>query len=148
MKTLLTGVVIVTLALLLNGCGSREVRSVPPGLSLESVTIVDRQVRVNLLVENRNDHLIMLQSADLIMRLGETVLFENASPRTLEIDPRGRESLQMMLNVNFDGLDQLQRIETSQAYELEGKLQFENLRDYPLRLRGFLHPVPGQPGRF
>ena len=82
------------------------------------------------------------------MMLDDTALFEHASPTTLEVDPRGRELLQMRLNAQFEGLDRLNNIETSQAYRLEGELQFEELRDYPVRLRGFLHPVPGQPGRY
>ena len=130
------------------GCGTPQINSAPPGLSLESVTVVDRQLQINLMIENRNDDSIFLEAVDLQMVLGDTPLFEHASPRTLEIDPRGREALELVLNANYDGLEILNAIETSQVYRLEGKLEFSDIRDYPVRLRGFLHPVPGQPGRY
>ena len=148
MKTTAAILPLLLFVLLLSACGPREIRTVPPGLVLESVTIVDQQVQLNLLIENRNDIVVGLQAANLRMSFDETMLFETEWSTSLDLDPRGRESLRITIDAEAEGLALLQSTETARAYELRGLLQFEDLQDFPVNLRGFLHPVPGQPGRY
>ena len=148
MKTASILLLLLLSTVFLIGCGAREVRSIPPGVSLESVTIIDQRIELNLLIENRNDHVIVLHTSDLRMSFEDTQLFETVWSSTLDIDPRGRESLRITTDADSEGLDLLQGTETARAYRLRGLLQFEDLSSYPLNLRGFLHPVPGQPGRY
>lgn len=148
MKSVSLFILLLLSIVVLNGCGPREVRAVPPGVSLESVAVVDRRIEINLLIENRNDHVIVLHTSDVQMAFDDTLLFETVSSGSLDIGPRGRESLRIATEAYGEGLELLQSTETARAYQLRGLLEFEDLRSYPLNLRGFLHPVPGQPGRY
>ncbi|MEM1080605.1 MAG: hypothetical protein AAGH65_03400 [Pseudomonadota bacterium] len=132
----------------ISACGPIKIDSVPPGLALESVSIETSGIELNLLIENRNDSAILVTYAELSLELEGTPIINAQGTVNLDISPRGRESLSITLPPEPGGEQALQRIDRSARYQLMGRLEFQSLDRHEIEVRGFLHPVPGQPGRY
>jgi len=146
-QSMLMAIVLINVAAL-TACSTVRVDSVEPGIDLESLTIQPSGLEINLLVENRNDQPILLQATALELSLDDRVILDLTAPLNLQIGPRGRESLVLTTTPKPGGQQALEAIEQSAAYRMVGRLEFESLRTYRLEQEGFLHPVPGQPGRY
>lgn len=147
-------IVSLTAVCLLCACamGPREIRLEPPSLQVESLRVEDGKVHFRLLVHNRNDHVIYLSEAAVAMRIDGAELFNAAWQLDLDMGPRGRElvsldatAMQAAAELLSDGAP------TSPAgvpFELSAEIVIADMRDAEIGQRGFLHPVPGQPGEF
>ncbi|NKI34925.1 LEA type 2 family protein [Wenzhouxiangella sp. XN79A] len=142
----------VGLLLTLAGCGPVEVRSAPPGSDLDGVRIDGDTLVLRVLVVNRNDVPLALTGAALEVTLGSQTLEPQEWPLALVIGPRSREAVELRLAASdavLGAFEALQRGERQPlAYELSGRWTSEGSRDGRIQRSGFLHPVPGRPGRF
>jgi len=148
MKRIQAVFLLLSMTVLLTACGTIPITSVAPSIALESVEVDDQDLILNLLIENRNDNTIFLTSAQLALFLEDTLVFDVIWSTSLDISPRGRESIIVSVEAEPAGIEALQSIKTSGAYQLEGELEFESLNKHSVEVRGFLHPVPGQAGRY
>jgi len=132
--------------------GPREIRLEPPSLQVENLSIKDGTVYFRLLVHNRNDHVLYLSEAAVEMRIDGTELFDAAWQLDLDIGPRGRELVSLDTPARPAAASILsargQAGDTGVPFELASEFVIENMRDSEISQKGFLHPVPGQPGEF
>lgn len=144
----------VALGLLMGlaACGPIEVRRAPPGSDLDGITVDGETLILKLLVDNRNDVPLTLSGAQLALTLDGVELEPRDWPMNLEIGPRGREALDLRLPASGAALGLLGELDdgdrTSLRYALEGELLIADGRDARVDRNGFLHPVPGRPGRY
>ncbi|MBS3822546.1 MAG: hypothetical protein KGY53_01465 [Wenzhouxiangellaceae bacterium] len=132
--------------------GSMEVRLEPPALQVESLRIENDRVHFRLLVHNRNDHELLLQSAAMSMRIGNAELFDAAWELDLDIGARGRELVRLDAPAMPIGAEILTGLGaspgTSVEFELSSNIAIDGQRDAETVQEGFLFPVPGQAGQF
>lgn len=153
MNLLKRGLLLATVCALA-GCsaGPRQIRLEPPTLLVESLRIEDDLVHFRLLVHNRNDHNLNLESAAMAMRVDDAELFNAAWELDLDIGPRGRELLSLdapAMPIAAEILLALgQSHRANERFELSSEIVIEGQRDAKTVQEGFLHPVPGQPGHF
>ena len=154
MKAPRVAIAAVVLCALLAGCstGPRKVRAEPPGLQVENLAVEPPQVELGLILHNRNDHPITVTGARLTMRVEGELLLEEDWPLALDIGPRLRERVRREASARSDAVRRLENImaerDASIAFLLTGELRIDGVDDTDRSLRGYLHPVPGQPGRF
>ena len=132
--------------------GPRKVRSEPPGLQVENLALERSRVELGLILHNRNDHPIAVTGAQLTMRVEGELLFEENWTLALDIGPRLRERVRLDAAAGEDAVGRLKEIaaerDASISYRLTGELRIDGADDSERSVRGFLHPVPGQPGQF
>jgi hypothetical protein len=132
--------------------GPREIRLEPPSLQVENLRIHDGMVHFRLLVHNRNDHALYLSQAAVAMRIDGTELFNAAWQLDLDMGPRGRELVSLDAPAMPAAAEILltlaQSGRTNVPFELSSDIVIENMRNAEIGQKGFLHPVPGQPGEF
>ncbi|MGK7294928.1 MAG: LEA type 2 family protein [Candidatus Wenzhouxiangella sp. M2_3B_020] len=142
------------LCALLAACstGPRKVRSEPPGLQVENLALEPSRVELGLILHNRNDHPITVTGAQLTMRVEGELLLDEDWPLALDIGPRLREHVRLEASARGDAVRRLENImaerDASIAFRLTGELRIDGIDDSGRSVRGFLHPVPGQPGQF
>lgn len=145
-------VTLMLLLLLLAGCGPVEVRSAPPGTELEGLAVDDGALVLRLFVDNRNDVPMQLSSANLSLELDGQSIGARDWPLTLQIGARNREPIELRLPATGAALGLLGELESGERrslpYRLEGRLAIDGQRDARIERDGFLHPVPGRPGRY
>ena len=146
-------VALLALVLLgLTGCGPAEVRSAPPGSDLDGVRVEGGMLVLRMIVINRNDVPLSLTGAALEVTLGRETLEPKQWPLSLDLGPRNREAVELQLPATesvLRALDALERGEREPLpYELVGRWTLAQGGDDRIRRNGFLHPVPGRPGRF
>lgn len=145
---------LLTAACLLGACaaGAGKIRLEPPSIQVESLRIEDDTVYFRLLVHNRNDHVLYLSEATVTMRIDGSELFNAAWQLDLDMSPRGRE----LISLDAPAMQAAAKIlpgpgpsnTTGVPFELSAELVFGDMRNAEVDQRGFLHPVPGQPGEF
>lgn len=132
--------------------GAREIRLQPPSIQVESLRIEDGVVHFRLLVHNRNDHVLYLSEAAVAMRIDGTELFNAAWQLDLDMGPRGRELVSLDAEATPAATTILAALgdsgEDSVSFELSSEIVIDGQRDAEIGQKGFLHPVPGQPGEF
>lgn len=155
-KTLL---MLLALALL-SGCGSgsREVRGELPLVTLDGLERQGEQITLQLGLRNINDRPLQLNEVQLRLLFGTDELVQLTHAPDFEIGPRGRDVLRLRGTGQAAGLSRLDQLEpepgtrTAQARSIAWRMQVsltdERGRTRDTEITGFLHPVPGQPGRF
>lgn len=132
--------------------GLRKVKSEPPGLQVENLALAASRVELGLILHNRNDHPITVTGAQLTMRVEGELLLDEDWPLTLDIGPRLREHVRLEASARSNAVRRLEDItverDASIAFRLTGELRIDGINDSERSMRGFLHPVPGQPGHF
>lgn len=153
MNHFIRGAVAVAVCILA-GCasGPREIRLEPPTLLVESLRVEDGMAYFRLLVHNRNDHDLFLESAAIAMRIDDAELFNAAWQLDLDIGPRGRELVSLDAPAFPIAAEVLSALGQSSGanvrFAMSSEIAIEGQRDAEIRQDGFLHPVPGQPGHF
>lgn len=137
----------------LAGCsGVGLVDNAPPGLDLETVSVARGDVMLKLLIENRNDHELLLTGIELTMMLDGLEIESRYWPLNMDIGPRNRESIDVALPATEELLERLARLDDgslmSLPYQLDGELRVQESKNTRIDRRGFLHPVPGRPGHY
>jgi len=137
------------------GCltGADEVQGFAPRIELEALHIGDGgQAELVVLLLNPNDHPVFIESALLVLRLGGEVLFERNARLDLDVGAQNRERVRLEAGAGSGALARLRGLDDTPnanlAYELLSDLVLVGQRDARARVEGFLHPVPGQPGRY
>jgi len=138
--------------LFLAACGPVQVRSAPPGTDLDGLVLEGDTLVLRLLVDNRNDVPLALAGARLRLTLDSIEVEAREWPLDLVIGPRNREAIVLRLPASgavqgtLAELDEGRR--ASLPYSLVGELRIADKRDAKIDRTGFLHPVPGRPGRY
>ena len=142
----------VMLLLAVGGCGPMQVRSAPPGTELDGLTVDGETLVLRLLIDNRNDIPMPLTGARMVLTLDRLELEPREWPLTLVVGPRNREALELRLPASGAALGTLGEIDSGERsslpYTLIGQLRIDEGRDARINRTGYLHPVPGRPGRY
>ena len=141
------------LVLIASGCGGvRGISGADPFVHLDSLARDGMNLTVELLVSNLNDQPLHLSGARLQARLDDKTLFMSQWPLDVEIAARGRERIRLEVTGGLAGLEALDELtggaRVSLPYRLDGELFHDRGRSTEVDRRGFLHRVPGQPGRY
>ncbi|TVS12009.1 MAG: hypothetical protein EA419_06325 [Wenzhouxiangella sp.] len=150
------------LAISISACasGPRQVRGELPLVSVDSLTRHNGEITLLLAFRNVNDRAFPLNDIGIDMRLNEAKLVDTAHTPGIEISARSREVVRVRIPALAPGLAVLDQIAggspadedrpglVSAAWQLELTLIDERGRSRETEASGFLHPVPGQPGRF
>ncbi len=145
---------LLALVLLIAGCqsGPRQIRGEAPLVSLESVHLGQGAASLQVAIRNVNDSRLELPEVKLNLSLDEREIAGlDLVPVDLSVAPRGREVIAFEVDLDnasrelFNELARGQRNNLAWGMELvldppRGRMRSE--------ANGFLHPVPGQPGRF
>lgn len=144
----------MTAAGLIGACasGPGQIRLEPPSLQVESLRVDEGTVYFRLLLHNRNDHDIFLSEANVGMRIDGSELFSDTWQLDLDVGPRGRELVSLDAPARQEAADLLSTAGSSGAggmpFELAAEILMDSMRNAEISVKGFLHPVPGQPGTF
>lgn len=144
----------VAATVLLAACGSgpRVITGAAPGVLLESLDTNSGNVRLRLIATNHNDRSMHLHHLRLHAEVDGADLFDREWPLDLDIGARGRERLNLETAALEAGLEKLRTLPESNrmriSYRLRGEATFDRNRVDAIDRSGFLHPVPGRPGRF
>ncbi|MGY6554067.1 MAG: hypothetical protein ACXIUM_06055 [Wenzhouxiangella sp.] len=152
--------VLLGLVLVLSACGGgpREVRGELPLITLEGLERQADQIHLQLGLRNVNDRPMPLGEVTLSLSVGGVPLTQLTHAPDFEIGARGREILNLRGAGLAEGLQRLDELEPqpgansetprSLAWQMQISLSDERGRSRDSEASGFLHPVPGQPGRF
>ena len=147
---------------LLTACasGPRQVRGELPLVALDGLERQGDRITLLLGLRNINDSALPLTEVEVRLRIDGVSLITVAYAPNFESGPRGREVLTLRGTGEPAGLELLDRFDpnigtesghqvlTSIAWTMEVDLGDERGRTRTAEASGFLHPVPGQPGRF
>lgn len=148
--------------LLLSACGSgtRAVRGELPLVTLDGLERQGEQVSLQLGLRNINDQALELNEVQVRLYIdGQPLLVLTHAP-DFAIGPRGREVLRLDGPGQENGLERLDQLDPvtaatrnqsprrSVGWHMELVLTDQRGRIRETEASGFLHPVPGQPGRF
>ncbi len=142
------------LSLLVLACQAnpRQVRGEPPLISLENLILNTHSATLQVAVRNVNDRRLELASVQLNLVLDQRQAANvDLVPINLGIPSRGRDVFDIEVELDPASRQLLTDLTQDQRNNLAWQLE---LVFDPPRARqraeasGFLHPVPGQPGRF
>lgn len=142
------------LIILLAGCqsGPRQISGEAPLISLESVHVKEAAATLQVAVRNINDRRLELSEVKLNLSLDQhEIAGQGPVSVDLSVAPRGREVIGFDVTLDPASLQLFEDLAQGKRNNLAW--QMELVVDPPRgRMRseasGFLHPVPGQPGRF
>lgn len=146
---------LLALAMLVACSGQpRQISGQLPLVSLDGLGLDGELVQFDLGIRNINDRPLELTSLFLQLELdGQRVTGRDQRRLDLSVAARGREVVRLESSVDVHGRRLLEALgageRMSLAYRLE--LEFDGQRQRELNdtiIRGFLHNVPGQPGRY
>ena len=140
--------------------GSRQVSGELPLVTLEGLERQNEQITLLLGLRNINDRTLPLTEVKVELSSGDDQIVTARHQPDFEIGPRGREVFSLRASGEPAGLALLDRFSPG-AGERNGReqpgpinwtmqvhLTDDRGRTRTTEARGFLHPVPGQPGRF
>lgn len=137
------------------GCASnsRMVSGQPPLVDLESLEQRGDLLLIDLRIRNLNDQRLDSPIRHIRLSLdGQTAILDQAAPQALNIPARGREIVRLTATADSATQEALAALsqERGQSLPYQLTLTFEGRRASrtPVEQSGFLHPVPGQAGRF
>lgn len=137
-------------SILLNACGTRQIRDLPPLVRLSQIELDGDQQGVWIRIENPNDIPFQAEQVDLALELGETGELFYMGAADVDIVPRSAEEVRLDLQLESAQQEALQALsgQAGLSWALEGKLPQLEGRDWPFRSRGVIYPVPGRPGLY
>lgn len=142
------------------GSGSRQVRGELPLVTLDALERQGERITLFVGLRNINDGPLPLGEVEVRLRIDGVGLVSVVQAPEIEIGPRGREVLTLRGRGDAEGLTVLDRLDPRSAgangpsalnnlsWHMELRLADERGRSRTAEISGFLHPVPGQPGRF
>ena len=147
---------------LVSACASspRQVRGELPLVTLDGLQREDDQVILSLGLRNINDQALPLSELEVRLSVGGGLLLNVVHLPDFEIGPRGREVLTLRGRGDAAGLQVLERLESaagrgtdqglasSTDFAMTVRLANARGRSRTAEVSGFVHPVPGRPGRF
>lgn len=145
---------------LVSACGGqpRQVSGELPLVQLDGLALVDALVQLDIGIRNVNDRPLELSQVVLLLELDDGPVTQRTPHRfDLNVSARGREVIRLESDIDERGQRLLEELSAGErnslAYRLELEFDGQRRRQRQRQLddtiaRGFLHPVPGQPGRF
>lgn len=139
---------------LVAGCSGnvREVVGEPPQTGIDGLVREASGVVVELALRNVNDEALELAAIEIELTLDDLTLTSGSRESPLTVSARGREVVRLSLPANEPALERLDDLSdpgvASLRWQLEVDLTTDGGRKHNTRTSGWLHPVPGQPGRY
>lgn len=138
---------------LLAACGNlRDVTGEPPLAGIDGLERQGSELVIDLALRNVNDMPMRLSAVEIELELAGQPLVSGREDAPIRISARGREVLRLNMTGHAAGLGQLETLAESERASLPWTLQLtlidDNDRFKRANAQGWLHPVPGQPGRF
>lgn len=136
------------------GCSGdlRDVVGEPPLAGIDGVTRDGDRIIVDLALRNVNDRAMELSAVEIQLRLDEKPPAAGRKETMLRISARGREVLAVVLDVEPVLQSRLDALEAGEVpglpWQMDLVLVGADGKRRETDARGWLHPVPGQPGRF
>ncbi len=151
-RSALSAALLLTICLLLQACssGPRTVRGADPLIDLEGVSRNGSALGIDVMIRNVNDLRLEADAVSLRLHVDGRLLAQvDAQIVELNLPPRGREILRIEALAMADAVAALDELAGGQRRNLPWDLElyFDGRRGR-VEASGFLHAVPGQPGRF
>lgn len=132
--------------------GPRRVRGEPPQIGIDNLTRDDGAVIIELSLRNVNDRPLDIESVTLDMQLDQQPFTHGRQKVSVQVAPRSREVLRIRLAAQAAGLERLDELAASGRAGVRWQMNLtwsdSRGRAESRESSGWLHPVPGQPGRF
>jgi len=150
----LRGLQLALLSLIVCACtgGVREIKGEAPLVSLGRLELQAERLTLDLAIRNLNDQSFELSAVSLKVLLDEDPLARGRHEIPLHVSARGREVLHLPMTATRAGLERLEQLAAGEVqqlpWSLEATLFFVDAREHKTMTTGWLHRVPGQPGRF
>lgn len=146
---------LLVLVMLLVACSGqpRQVSGEVPLIGLDGLGLSDGLLQLDIRIRNINDSPLELPNLNLSLSLDGRRVVERHSQRPgVVIAARGREVVRLDVPIDTRGRQLLEELTRGQrdrlAYQLDIEFEGRRRRQEDPETRGFLHAVPGQPGRF
>ena len=139
------------IALSLAACSSPEkISGQEPVLALDSMQVDGERLRVRIRVSNLNDFQQRLSQPTLSLGLAELPTLQSLDTApSLGIAANSRELLNFEFTLNENVQQIMQRLTQREFERLPWTMQLFESETRPISTaQGFVHAVPGQPGRF
>lgn len=142
------------MALLVSACSPSPVRisGEPPQVDIRLLEHATDGMGIHLDIRNVNDRRLVLNRFELTLEHGDDLLANINQNKTVEIAPRGRESVTLTADVAPSAARVLGPLadgsRNSLSWRLRGRILDTDGRVIAVDRNGYLYPVPGQPGRF
>ncbi|TVR94898.1 MAG: hypothetical protein EA418_09130 [Wenzhouxiangellaceae bacterium] len=134
------------------GGGPRQVRGELPLVMLETLSLDGEGVVLQLAVRNINDTRLQINRVNVELRLDSAAAASlNSVPVDVQIPPRGRDMLHFEAMLEPRAVELLAALENNDRNSVGWQIEITFDPDRGRQRSegsGFLHPVPGQPGRF
>jgi LEA14-like dessication related protein len=139
--------------LVVSACGSRwrDVTDEAPLTGIDGLQRAGGEIVVDLALRNVNDRAFRLDGLSAELRLEEQPLASGERTLSMQIAPRSREVLTLRFRAEPDGLERLDALDASDRQGIPWQMDLvirSDSGDYRDATSGWLHPVPGQPGRY
>ncbi len=153
-KSTLFSAALVLTALTACASGPRGVTGELPQVTLDGLERQEEQITLLLGLRNINDRPLPLTEVEVELNSGDARIVTATHRPDFEIGARGREVLRMDGNAEPEGLRLLEPATNGNtrpgriSWSMQVHLTDERGRSRTTEASGYLHPVPGQPGRF
>ncbi|GAB4114015.1 MAG: hypothetical protein Tsb0027_02030 [Wenzhouxiangellaceae bacterium] len=136
------------LLVLLGGCGSNEIKDIPPLLQIRQMQVLDDEVRLVMRLRNPNEILIQTQLLNLDLLLDEHLFAQYSGNPDIDVVPNSAEEFELLVTpLQPRQLQELRAFvqagEGSVAWRLDGRLELEQRIKSKLEQQGRLFPAPG-----
>lgn len=148
MAKLLTAAQGILMLVLLAGCGSNEIKDIPPLLQIRQMQVLDNQVRLVMRIRNPNEILIQTRQLSFDLLLDEHLFAQYSGNPDVDVVPNSAEEFELRVTpLQAQQLRQLRAFvragEGSVAWRLQGRLELEQSIKAKLEQQGRLFPAPG-----
>jgi len=145
---LLTAAQGILMLVLLAGCGSNEIKDIPPLLQIRQMQVLDNQVRLVMRIRNPNEILIQTRQLSFDLLLDEHLFAQYSGNPDVDVVPNSAEEFELRVTpLQAQQLRQLRAFvragEGSVAWRLQGRLELEQSIKAKLEQQGRLFPAPG-----
>jgi len=138
----------ILMLVLLAGCGSNEIKDIPPLLQIRQMQVLDDKVRLVMRIRNPNEILIQTRQLSFDLLLDEHLFAQYSGNPDVDVVPNSAEEFELRVTpLQAQQLRQLRAFvragEGSVAWRLQGRLELEQSIKAKLEQQGRLFPAPG-----
>lgn len=147
-KLTLALLAVLLAAALLGGCGSNEIKDIPPLLQVRQMQVLDDQVRLVMRIRNPNEITIQTTMLSFELQLDQHAFASYHGNPDIDVVPNSAEEFDLL--VTPSNLDQLQELRDfiaagagSVSWHIKGRLELQQSIKSALDQQGRLFPAPG-----
>jgi len=148
----LLGVVLILVAVLSAGCGTKIMRGAAPMVRMNELSHQDNNITLELSMRNLNGVDLDVQTIDFNLRVDGDELFSYKGPAVTNIVANGTETWTVEVEESDSSRELLNSLQSGEVkslpYFLKGSIFSQEDGSLRFEHEGHIYPVPGRPGHF